>query len=501
MTRNKQVFALFVVVVIVLLLTVQHMFCATNKAPSVQEWIMKHSPSDTTIMAGVTALDATLPIGTPLAGYNHGKRRVPRWPLPQFGAYTTFMMPSEGVLIPTYAKCLVLKSSNAIPLALVSLDAVGSDGTLLSLAYQKAKEMGFNIPLDNVILSASHTHSGPGAITPEWLWSLAPATDLLVPSLQDTMAQHIADCLVKAYFNMKPVKIGIGNSELTGITENRRGKYSPYLKRDSIDPQLAVIRVDDMASGAPLATVWNYAIHGVCYGPDNMKFTGDIMGRANQIIEEYIPGSVAMFANSDAGDIVPNNNACHGEPDHAGSHVIAKAVTILRNNTQTFDKLDMQVYSKYFDFGPTNMNLTLERIGNCSHGGFLQICTICHFLACDLNLHLGEHWIENRPRFTAVRLDIGGRTNLIVTSPGESLTELGTQVRSDARILGSDLTMIFGYSNSHMGYFATAREYEVGGYESTLTLWGEDTASKIRDCSNIVMNAVMKSSKAPPTSK
>ena len=31
-----------------------------------------------------------------------------------------------------------------------------------------------------------------------------------------------------------------------------------------------------------------------------------------------------------------------------------------------------------------------------------------------------------------------------------------------------------------MGYFATPREYEVGGYESLLTMWGEGTADRIR---------------------
>lgn len=29
-------------------------------------------------------------------------------------------------------------------------------------------------------------------------------------------------------------------------------------------------------------------------------------------------------------------------------------------------------------------------------------------------------------------------------------------------------------------YFATPNEYQVGGYEATLTLWGIDTAEKIR---------------------
>ena len=57
----------------------------------------------------------------------------------------------------------------------------GSDGTLAQLAYDIAAAEGFNIPFNNVAMFGSHTHSGPGAISPEMLWAVAPATDLLVP--------------------------------------------------------------------------------------------------------------------------------------------------------------------------------------------------------------------------------------------------------------------------------------------------------------------------------
>lgn len=45
----------------------------------------------------------------------------------------------------------------------------------------------------------------------------------------------------------------------------------------SIDPHLGLIKVDDV-NDKPIATLWNFAIHGVCYGEDNMKFSSDIMG-------------------------------------------------------------------------------------------------------------------------------------------------------------------------------------------------------------------------------
>ena len=94
-----------------------------------------------------------------MAGYNHGPRRVPYWPLPRPDVYTTFMMPSTGVLDPNYGKCLVLDDGNT-KFAFVTLDGIGSDGTLNELAYDIAIDNGFDIPFENVLFSSSHSHSG-----------------------------------------------------------------------------------------------------------------------------------------------------------------------------------------------------------------------------------------------------------------------------------------------------------------------------------------------------
>jgi len=56
------------------------------------------------------------------------------------------------------------------------------------LAYDLAVTRGFKIPFENVAMFGSHTHSGPGAISPEMLWAVAPATDLLVPGKKIVVA-------------------------------------------------------------------------------------------------------------------------------------------------------------------------------------------------------------------------------------------------------------------------------------------------------------------------
>lgn len=374
-------------------------------------------------------------------------------------------------------KALVIDDGRT-PVAFLTLDMIGASGSVMDIAYAIAVSRGFTVPRANVIMSASHTHSGPGAVSPEFLWAVAPATDLMVPSLQWKLSNSIADALVSAQASLQPATIGLSHTNLTGVTRNRRAGRSPYVNATTIDPNLSIISVNDL-QGNPIATLWNFATHGTCYGESNMYFSGDIMGKACEFIEKSV-GGVALFVNADAGDIDPTAQACSQQPNFYGAQIIASTVAKLRSSTPTTGVLSLTTASVIIPFGFTNLNATLERFGDCSSGGPLDICTICKVLQCDLNAHLDSAWIENEPRFTAIRFGIGGRHILLVTLPGEPLYELGQQVYGDMAALGFDHTILAGYSNNHMGYFATPREYDVGGYESQLTLWGRDTAEQIR---------------------
>ncbi len=86
------------------------------------------------------------------------------------------------------------------------------------------------------------------------LWSLAPATDLVVPELQRQMATSMAQAMVQAQNSMRSASIGIGSSLLYNVTVNRRAGISPYVNSSTIDPNLMVIRVD-ADDGKPIATV------------------------------------------------------------------------------------------------------------------------------------------------------------------------------------------------------------------------------------------------------
>lgn len=110
----------------------------------------------------------------------------------------------------------------------------------------------------------------------------------------------------------------------------------------------------DRLNGEPLATVWNYATHGTCYGPDNMRCSGDIMGVASILVEKNV-GGVALFINADAGDIDPTSEACHLAPTFNGSVLYSEAIARARASVPTSDQVSFTVKSQYFDFGKTSM--------------------------------------------------------------------------------------------------------------------------------------------------
>jgi len=325
-------------------------------------------------------------------------------------------------------------------------------------------------------------------MSPSFLWAVAPATDILVPELQRLMANSVAQALLKAQQNKANAMMNVTVGQLLGVTQNRRADISPYVGPNTIDPNLGVIRVDD-AKGNPLATVWNFAIHGICYGPDNMKFSGDIMGKANEYIEAQ-NGGVAMFINADAGDIRPGPGMCDSAPEFKGSAIMAQNVMMLRKSIGVSNNVHIKAATRVVPFGPTDLNATLARFLNCTHGGPVDICTFCAIFNCDENLHLYSQWLEETPRFSGMKLTIDNIETYVGTVPGEPLLELGWWLRNDTQKAGYDYTILAGYSNNHMGYFCTPNEYDIGGYESQLTFWGYDTANTVRDAFNLVMGLV-----------
>lgn len=433
-------------------------------------------PGSGAYVAGAAAVDMTPAIGVPLAGFGAPPRRL-RFPdLNPFNDHT-FLAPSVGVHDPIMVKALYL-SNGSEEVAVVSIDAVAVDARVLETAVRKAAALGFTVPLENVLMTASHTHSGPGAMSKRLFWQLT-AADLYVERVFQRATDQIAEALARAQTTARSARIGVGRELVRNATRNRREGDSPDLLPDSIDPELLVVRVDDR-SGAPIATVWNIPIHGTCMGMGNHEFSNDIMGSANAKAEATGDVGVALFMNGAEGDIAPVGGY------DAGGQVLADAIRRARSSATTTTGGFLGSVHEKIDLGSATIDWTPQRQGPTgSHIGTSGFLGAIHNLGIGIGagIVIPQGWMETEFRFQAIRID---RT-VIASLPGEPIHLLGLAIKQDGHGLGYDHVMVAGLANGHGAYFTTEREYWYGGYEALASFFGPTNGARLVDAQRRLM--------------
>jgi neutral ceramidase len=182
----------------------------------------------------------------------------------------------------------------------------------------------------NVILSATHTHSGPSGY---WHYGTSgPIGSPFYPEYFDAIAQGIVDSISLAHEDLQPGSIQIATGTVKGAGANRSA--AAYLANPEeeraryaadTDEGMTLLKFTD-ASGDIGMVNW-FASHPTAMTFFNRLISGDHKGRASALFEaEHGPGFVGAFAQSNAGDVTPNlnlNNTGPGRDDFESTDIIA----------------------------------------------------------------------------------------------------------------------------------------------------------------------------------
>ncbi|NHK31146.1 MAG: hypothetical protein FK730_07325 [Asgard group archaeon] len=182
---------------------------------------------------------------------------------------------------------------------------------------------------ENVMISATHTHSGPAG------YSRYPTFNLLSKGFCNQTFEAIVngyvEAIIRAYNNMKPAKILINTSELHDCGGQRSMEAwmsNPQDERDKYgetDKSFTLLKFIDL-SDKLIGTIAFFALHSTSVGIKNRLITADNRGYASRILErkfgnntfEINPKFIAAFPNSNGGDVSPNVGIGHppgGEED------------------------------------------------------------------------------------------------------------------------------------------------------------------------------------------
>ena len=225
-----------------------------------------------TLKAGAAQIIITPPVGLELAGWGFG--------------------PSVGILDDLEAQALVLDSASQ-QVAIVTTDLIGI-GADLAHAVRRRVEATWGIPAHNILLSASHTHSGPAAAFYRH-WGAMDEGYLR------GLESHLVGLVGMAQRNLQDATLGCGLGMAEGLSVNRRDAAG------MTDPAVPVIRIDGR-EGKPIAVVWNYACHPVSLHSYRNLISPDYPGYARQVIRGVLGRDVVvLFTLGAAGDINPAN--------------------------------------------------------------------------------------------------------------------------------------------------------------------------------------------------
>ena len=220
------------------------------------------------------------------------------------------------------ARALVL-ADGTTTLALVVADSCILPKELIDASKALAADRT-GIPADHIMISATHTHTAPSAISALG----TPADETYVPYLR----LRLADAIAEAAANLEPARVGFGSAHAAEFTALRRWILRPDLVRtdpfgdatvratmhaakDNLlgvtgesgpeDPELAVISLQTPA-GHPIALLANFSMHYYGGGP-----AADYFGSFCSLLETHYtqaaeingPSPVAIMSHGCSGDI------------------------------------------------------------------------------------------------------------------------------------------------------------------------------------------------------
>ena len=355
--------------------------------------------------AGVGRAEITPPLGSPLNGYGDRMGRGAVKVHDSLWARCLYLNDGQtGVFLVTTDLCLITPELRARVLALAPRGAVPQ----------------------NVILTATHTHSGPGGMSKALVFRAVSGR--FVPEVLEQTARGIAESMRVAFETRRPAVIGYGKAEQEDLSVNRRVSKGP------VDTQIGVLRVND-ADLSPMAVLANFSAHPTTVsGADKMSISADYCGYYYDELEKQIPGVVAMFANGTEGNQRPADLS--GKGGWAATEAVGRQLAQRVAETAA----------------------TVTCGDAILHVGYAEP---------ELPLSMASF----APRKTILQsLEINDLAMLFV--PGEACVELGLDLRLRAVSRGYDAEFTVGLSNDYVGYFVPPDYYSQNVYENSMNFYG-----------------------------
>ncbi len=308
--------------------------------------------------------------------------------------------------------------------AIVSSDFLGFPAAL----GNKARAAVPGIPAENILIGATHTHSAPDC----YGFPDGKGGTSAEPKYLELVCRRMAEAINEAVQGLQPAQLKVA-------TDKAKGKIAfNYYAEQLYDPRCNVIQALN-ASGQPIATLVNYAIHPEVLGNDVGICSPDLIG---PLCDEIAAkgGGTGIFMNSAQGGMVTADNRLdHGgdartwnECRRIGTLLANEALRIVQSApVQPAPKLFCAARPLMLPVDSPGMRELLKQMPGYDPSAGNNLIT-------QLNV-----------------VNLG--TAQILTIPGEALPNIGYYLK---RKMHGQHNLLFGLTNDAFGYILTKEDFD-----------------------------------------
>jgi neutral ceramidase len=261
--------------------------------------------------------------------------------------YASRTHPSDGILADLWVKVLAIQDAKGKKALLITTDLLGFPKGM-SDRIRNQIAIRYGLTRSQIILSYSHTHSGP--VLMDALFDIYPLDEKqlkIIGEYSDALEKKIVDLTGDAIRAMVPAQI-FSKSGITRFQVNRRNNAEASLTAQSVlsgpnDYAVPVLKVTD-ESGNLMAIAFGYACHSTVL--DIYQISGDYPGFAQAELEESYPGVMAMFFQGAGADQNPLPRRTIALARQYGKELAASVERVLGEDMKKLDPVLSAGYSE-----------------------------------------------------------------------------------------------------------------------------------------------------------
>ena len=205
---------------------------------------------------------------------------------------------STGINDPLLSSALYL-TDGWTPVLFIANDVIFVSKATTNRVRQRI-EGTIGIPGENILVSATHTHSGPSTVDYVGFGESVPKVD---PRYLERFEDGIVAAALAAYRSAQPAECGLTVAEVTGLGTNRRHPAGPA------DPQAPVLMVRAADTGRPIACMIVYSMHPTVLRETSTIVSGDFPAMARRFLQQSVLGEdcPVIYHTGPAGNQSPRH--------------------------------------------------------------------------------------------------------------------------------------------------------------------------------------------------